>query len=136
MKELPMELKQRMEEACTDVKWAEKIRGTTTWEAYENLLAEKGIEPPAELKEAFVAGRINNTGRLEDDELERVSGGWTNVFSCPKDYSYILCELTRCPHRIRVDNVPDTNHYDLRCDLNYWTINRSYSQDMRGSDQT
>jgi hypothetical protein len=117
---------QRIEEAGKDVEWAEKVRGAATWETYEKLLAEKGIEATAELKEAFAADRIIKTGKLEDDELEKVSGGWTNIFSCPQEYNYVLCELTRCPHRICLDNVPDENHYEMRCDQGFWTISRKY----------
>jgi hypothetical protein len=128
MKELSMELKQRMAEAGKDTEWVEKVRCAATWEAYEKLLAEKGIEATAELKEAFATDRIIKAGKLEDDELEKVSGGWTNVFNCPKEYNSFLCDLTFCPHRNTRDNTPDEDHYDKYCDLGYWSFNLNYPQ--------
>jgi len=128
MKELPMELKRRMDEAGKDKEWAEKVRSAGSWETYVKLLKEKGIELPAEAKDAFDANSINKTGKLEDNDLEKVTGGWINVFNCPKDYNLALCELTFCPHRNTNHNTPDEDHYDFYCDLGYWTINRAYPQ--------
>jgi hypothetical protein len=126
MKEFPMDQKQRMEEAGMDEEWVKRVRGAATWEAYAKLLAEKGIEATAEFKEAFTTDRIIKAGKLEDDELEKVSGGWTNVFNCPKEYNSFLCDLTFCPHRNTRDNTPDEDHYDKYCDLGYWCLNLKY----------
>jgi hypothetical protein len=84
MKELPMEMRQRMEEAGKDAAWAKKVRSAADWDAYTALFAEKGIEAPAELKEAFAAGCASKAGKLEDDALGSVSGGWMAGWNtCP-----------------------------------------------------
>lgn len=126
MNDLSTELKQRMEEAGKDTVWTEKVRAAATSEEYAKLLAEKGIEAPAELKEAFVASRASKTGKLDDDELENVSGGWKNVFECPRKHDGFLCEATFCPHAIFVPNTPDIYHYRKFCDQGYWTKEYSY----------
>ncbi|MEA4890102.1 MAG: hypothetical protein VB070_11620 [Clostridiaceae bacterium] len=128
MMELPTELKQRLAEAGKDGEWAEKVRNAGSWETYAKLLGEKGIELPAEVKNAFDADRLNKTGQLEDNDLEKVTGGWTNVFNCPRAYHLALCEWTFCPHIKNRFDTPDEDHYDLYCDLGYWTENRIYPQ--------
>lgn len=128
MKELPMELKWRMDEAGKDREWAEKVRGAGSWETYVKLLKEKGIELPAEVKDVFDADSKNKTGKLEDNDLEKVTGGWTNVFNCPREYNLALCDWTFCPHIKTRLNTPDEDHYDKYCDLNYWSINCVYPQ--------
>ncbi len=126
MKDLPVELKRRMDEAGKDKEWAEKVRHAESWEAYAKLLKEKGIELPAEAKDAFDANSINKTGELEDNDLEQVSGGWINVFNCPREQNLALCEWTFCPHKQNNHNKPDENHYECYCDLGYWSEIRMY----------
>ncbi len=72
------------------------------------------------------AAPVDGVNAIDDNDLEKVAGGWTNIFNCPQEYNFVLCELTRCPHRICKDNVPDENHYEMRCDQGFWTINRKY----------
>lgn len=129
MKDLPMALRQRVEEAGKDGEWAEKVHCAATWETYEKLLAEKGIKATAELKETFdVNGFMNKTGRLEDNDLEKVAGGleFSNIYDCPPYHDPFLCEMTPCPHIKTKDNTPDENHYDRYCDLYYWCFNLTY----------
>lgn len=128
MKELPIGLKRRMDEAGKDGEWAEKVRGAESWETYVKLLEEKGIELPAEVKDVFDADSINKTGKLEDNDLEKVTGGWKNVFNCPGEYNLALCEWTFCPHKKTRPDTPDEDHYDKYCDLGYWSINCMYPQ--------
>ena len=126
MNGLSTELRQRMEEAGKDTAWVEKVRAAADWDTYAALLAEKGIKAPAELKETFSAGCAGKTGKLDDDELENVSGGWDNVFECPRKYDGFLCEATFCPHAIFVPNTPDMFHYRKFCDQGYWTKEYTY----------
>ncbi|MDF2685167.1 MAG: hypothetical protein K0S55_348 [Clostridia bacterium] len=129
MKELPMELKQRIDDAGKDKEWAVKVRNAGSLEKFAELLKEKGIELPAEVKDTLDANVIiNKSGKLEDNDLEEVTGGWTTIFSCPREYNIALCEWTLCPHINSRHNTPDDNHYDKYCDLGYWTKNFSYPQ--------
>ncbi|MEA4889737.1 MAG: hypothetical protein VB070_09780 [Clostridiaceae bacterium] len=126
MNGLSTELRQRMEEAGKDAAWVEKVRAAADWDVYAALLAEKGIEAPAELKKTFSAGCASKTGKLDDDELENVSGGWKNIFECPREYNGFLCESTFCPHAIYVQNTPDIFHYRKFCDQGYWAKDYTY----------
>jgi len=129
MKELPMELKQRMDEAGKDREWVKKVRSAESFEKFAEFLKEKEIELPAKVKDAFdVNSTMNRTGKLEDNDLEKVTGGWTNIFNCPREYNRFLCELTFCPHIQTRHNTPDEDHYDLYCDQHYWSYNTSYPQ--------
>ena len=128
MKGLSMELKQRIEEAGKDNKWIQKIRNAESMEKFTKLLEEKEIKLPVEVKEALDEKSIKNTGQLEDNDLEEVTGGWTNIFNCPREYSLLLCEYTFCPHKQTRDNTPDENHYDKYCDQGYWSNNWAYPQ--------
>ena len=128
MKDLQIEMRQQMEKASKDKEWAKKVRNAGSWDTYSKLLKEKGIDVPVEVKKAFDANHAGKTGVLEDNDLEKVTGGWTDIFNCPKTHNTVLCELTFCPHIQDRDNTPDENHYDLFCDQGYWTENRSYQQ--------
>ena len=119
MKELSSEQKQSIEEAGKDEQWAARLRSAATWEDCAKLLAEKGVEASDDLKAAFEAGKGAKAGELADDEMENVTGGWTNVFNCPKEYSYLLCDATHCPH---VKQPSDEN--EAYCDLGYWAVTR------------
>jgi hypothetical protein len=119
MLELPMETIQRLEEAGKDREWSERVRCAENWEALEVLLAEKGVEASAELKAAFEAGGKDKTGKLEDDDLEKVSGGY--LLPCPQEYDIAFCELSHCPHMYKKPiqfnwSWKTTAH----CDLGYY----------------
>ena len=123
------EMRQRMEEAGKDAAWAEKVRSAASWDTYAALLAEKGIEAPVEMKEAFAAGRANKTGELEDDALGSVSGGWLEGWNtCPQGYNYAQCELPRCPHRKTKPKTLDEDFLELYCDLGWWAITRRFDR--------
>ena len=124
MKELSIEQRQIIEEAGKDELWMAKLRAAAAWEDYAKLLAEKGIEAPEDLKATFEAGKGNKTGELSDDDMEGVSGGWTNIFSCPAQYHEFLCEMTYCPH-IKARPYPLNEDYcEVYCDQGYWTVPR------------
>lgn len=127
MTELSMELKQRMDEAGKDKEWAEKGRSSESLEQFAELLNAKGIELPAQVKAALDANSsLNKAGKLEDNDLENVTGGWTNIFNCPREHHLALCEWTFCPHIQTRNNTPDDDHYDKYCDCGYWCRNMSY----------
>lgn len=129
MKELPMELKQLIDEAGKDREWAKKVRSAESLEKFTVLLQEKGIELPAKVKDALDANSaMNGTGKLEDSDLENITGGWINIFNCPREFNAFLCELTFCPHINTRDNTPDEDQYEKYCDLGYWSLSMSYEQ--------
>lgn len=126
MKEVKINTKQRMEEASKDKEWAKKVRNSGSLEVYTKLLKEKGIDVPEEIKRKFTAGNVNKTGILEDNDLELVTGGWDNVFNCPKSHNLFLCDYTFCPHIQDRDHVPDEQHYERYCDQGHWSEIVSY----------
>ncbi|MEA4832720.1 hypothetical protein SDC9_158817 [bioreactor metagenome] len=118
MKELPMELKQRINEAGKDGEWAAKLHNAESLEKFTELLKEKGIELPVEvICELKENSKINKTGKLDDNNLEGVAGGWTTSFNCQRKYNYYLCELTSCPHE-HYDEIQCTKY----CDWGYWSL--------------
>lgn len=74
------------------------------------------------------AAPVDEVNAIDDNDLEDVAGGWTNIFNCPKEYNLALCEWTFCPHIKTRENTPDEDHYDKYCDLGYWSDNLSYPQ--------
>jgi hypothetical protein len=121
MKELPMKMRQRMEEAGKDASWAEKVRNAATWDAYVELLAEKGIKAPADMKDAFVASRTIKTGELSDDDLEKAAGGLSDIdIWCPQRYEPILCTRRRCPYLERISNEPESGKVLMHCVRYNW----------------
>ncbi|MEA4832719.1 MAG: hypothetical protein VB118_08895 [Oscillospiraceae bacterium] len=124
---LPMELKQRINEAGKDEEWAAKLHNAESLEKFTELLKEKEIELPVEvICELKENSKINKTGKLDDNDLEGIAGGWTTIFNCPREYNMVLCEWTLCPHRQITDCTPDENHYKICCDLGCWSQVRGY----------
>lgn len=128
MKELPNELKQFVKEAEKDKEWAKELRGAGSAEKFEELLKQKGIELSEKAKDELRANGAAAAGKLEDSDLENVTGGWINIFNCPREYNNFLCELTFCPHIQTRDYPPDESQYEKYCDLGYWSIYCSYLQ--------
>ena len=116
------DLSQCMEEAGKDAAWAEKVRRAATWEDYAALLAEKGIEAPADLKEAFVASHTIKTGELSDDDLEKAAGGLTDFdLWCPQRYEPFLCTRSRCQYLDRISDKPKNGEVLMHCRLYNWS---------------